>query len=50
MIFLAINFLIVSHTEEDLAHKLKKVYGRCIERNVIVNMSKSEIFYLELDF
>lgn len=50
MIVLADNFLILAKTEEDLAIKLKTVYAKCVERNVIINMAKSEIGYSKLDF
>jgi hypothetical protein len=50
MIVLADNFLVLAQDEEDLLVKLDLVYQRCIDRNVIINLNKSELGFQELDF
>jgi hypothetical protein len=50
MIVLADNFLIMAKDEEELEEKLDLVYKRCIERNVIINLNKSEIGHQKVDF
>jgi hypothetical protein len=48
MIVLADNFLVLAQDEEDLLVKLDLVYQRCIDRNVIINLNKSELGFQEL--
>jgi hypothetical protein len=50
MIVLSDNFLVLAQDEEDLLAKLDLVYQKCSDRNVIINLNKSELGFQGLDF